>query len=133
MLGSSAVQLKKCCRRCLVHARQGLYVRVRSCLPHVRMQVPVMGPRPRLSLYSRQRIKILLRDGATIAEIVALKNEGILTCRQTVWRMKCHLETHNSIEPLPKSGRPTKGIYGPLRFMQRSSVVLALALALALA
>ena len=68
-----------------------------------------MGPRPRLSLYSRQRIKILLRDGATIAEIVdALKNEGILTCRQTVWRMKCHLEAHNSIEPLPKSGRPTK-------------------------
>ena len=64
---------------------------------------------PRLSLYSRERIKVLLRDGASIAEIVdALKKEDIITCRQTVWRLQRHLDAHGSITPLPKSGRPTK-------------------------
>ena len=36
------------------------------------------------------------------------KTKVSLPAGQTVWRMKCHLEAHNSIEPLPKSGRPTK-------------------------
>ena len=64
---------------------------------------------PRLSMYSRERIKVLLHDGASIAEIVdALKKEDIITCRQTVWRLQRHLDAHGSITPLPKSGRPTK-------------------------
>ena len=37
-----------------------------------------------------------------------LEKEGIVTCRQTVWRLKRHINTFCSINPLPKSGRPTK-------------------------
>ena len=63
---------------------------------------------PRLSMYAKERIQWLLEGGVTIADIVVtLKSEGIVTCRQTVWRFKQHLDEHNSIEPLPKSGRPT--------------------------
>ena len=38
----------------------------------------------------------------------ALKEEGIDTCRQTVWRLERHISTHGKLMPLPKSGRPTK-------------------------
>lgn len=65
--------------------------------------------RPRLTTYARQRIHALRKTGATTAEIVAtLKSEGIVTCRQTVWRFQQHVDEHTTIEPLPKSGRPTK-------------------------
>ena len=68
-----------------------------------------MARRPRLSMYSRERIKVLLQGGASISEIVnCLKSEGIITCRQTVWRFQCHLRTHGFTSPLPKSGRRTK-------------------------
>ena len=68
-----------------------------------------MGPRPRLSMYARERIRQLTREGTSAAAIVEeLKREGITTCRQTVWRIQHHLENHGVIEPMPKSGRPTK-------------------------
>ena len=38
----------------------------------------------------------------------ALQREGINTSRQTVWRLEQHIDTHGTIMPLPKSGRPTK-------------------------
>jgi hypothetical protein len=66
----------------------------------------VMGPRPHLSLYSREHIKALLQGGASTAEIVdTLKQEGIVTCRQIVWRFQCHFEKHGIVAPLPKLGR----------------------------
>ena len=37
-----------------------------------------------------------------------MRKEGISTCRQTVWRLERHIKTYGTIEPLPKSGRPTK-------------------------
>ena len=44
-----------------------------------------------------------------IQEIVrVLESEGIVACRQTVWRIQCHLQKHDSIAPLPRSGRRTK-------------------------
>ena len=68
-----------------------------------------MPPRPRLSTYSRQRIKVLLENGASTSDIVStLRREGVVTCRQTVWRFQCHMQRHQCIAPLPKSGRKTK-------------------------
>ena len=65
--------------------------------------------RPRLSLYARERIRKLTDGTSTVTDIVeALKSEGIITCRQTVWRIQRHIERHETIQPLPKSGRPTK-------------------------
>ena len=61
-----------------------------------------------LSLYGRERIQQLLSQGATVAKIVVILNEeGIETCRQTVWRLKQHINAYGSIQPLSKSGRPT--------------------------
>ena len=37
-----------------------------------------------------------------------LSKEGIITCRQTVWRLERHINTYGTIVPLPKCGRPTK-------------------------
>ena len=71
--------------------------------------------RPRLSTYARQRIRQLLSEGLTCSEIVAtLKQEGIYTCRQTVWRLENHIESYGMIAPLPKSGRLTKLTDGAL-------------------
>lgn len=68
-----------------------------------------MTSRPRLSMYARERIRQLTREGATVTQVVkTLKREGVITCRQTVWRIQRHIEEYGSIEPLPKSGRPTK-------------------------
>ena len=65
--------------------------------------------RPRLSLYARERIRQLLSGGRSYSEIVQiLKSEGIVTCRQTVWRLEKHINAHDTIIPLPKPGRPTK-------------------------
>ena len=65
--------------------------------------------RPRLSMYARERIWQLLAEGYTCSEVVtALKQEGIHTCRQTVWRLDGHIKGYGTIAPLPKSGRPTK-------------------------
>ena len=60
--------------------------------------------RPCLSLYARERIRKLTDGTSTVTDIV----EGIITCRQTVWRIQRHIERHETIKPLPKSGRPTK-------------------------
>ena len=65
--------------------------------------------RPQLSMYARERIKTLLVKGASVSEVVdELEKENISTCRQTVWRLKRHIDIHGTIMPLPKSGRPTK-------------------------
>ena len=34
--------------------------------------------------------------------------EGIHTCRQTVWRLDRHIKRYSTISPLRKSGRPTR-------------------------
>ena len=68
-----------------------------------------MPPRPRLSLFARRRAWYLLSEGNTCAAVVnQLRKEGIVTTRQTVWRLERHVRAHSCIEPLPKSGRPTK-------------------------
>jgi len=60
------------------------------------------------SLYARERIKILALNGATVSEILqALDKDGVVTCRQTVWRIIQHFKSHGHIQPLPKSGRCT--------------------------
>jgi transposase len=51
----------------------------------------------------------MIRGGASVAQVVrTLKVEGIITCRQTVWRLQRHIVEHGTVDPLPKSGRPTK-------------------------
>ena len=76
---------------------------------------------PRLSMYARKRIRQLTRVDATVAEILnALRKEGISTCRQTVWRMQRHIEEHATIEPLPKSGHPTKLSANALQLIKNS-------------
>ena len=65
--------------------------------------------RPHLSMYARERIQQLLSAGSTCTEIMtALRLEGIDTCRQTVWWLEKHINAYGTINPLPKSGRPTK-------------------------
>ena len=65
--------------------------------------------RPRLTMYARERIQQMLSEGSTCHEVAtALSQEGIHTCRQTVWRLERHIKAHGSVLPLPKSGRPTK-------------------------
>ena len=61
--------------------------------------------RPQLSMYVRERIKTLLVKGASVSEVVdELETENISTCRQTVWRLKRHIDIRGTIRPLPKSG-----------------------------
>ena len=51
----------------------------------------------------------MLSEDMSHADIVsALRLEGISTCRQTVWRLDRHIRVNGTIDPLPKSGRPTK-------------------------
>ena len=65
--------------------------------------------RPRLSLFARQRAWHLLSEGNTCATVVALlRKEGIVTTRQTVWRLERHVIAHGTIEPRPKPGKPPK-------------------------
>ena len=64
--------------------------------------------RPRLSSYVHERICCLLEDNTISETMRVLEREGIKTCRQTVWRLKRHIRTYNTIDPLKKSGRPTK-------------------------
>ena len=52
---------------------------------------------------SMERIRQLLY---TCSQVVM--QEGIRTCRQTVWCLEGHLKVHGTITPLPKSGRPSK-------------------------
>lgn len=60
--------------------------------------------RPCLSMYARERIRQLTHEGATVTQVVkTLKREGVITCRQTVWRIKRRIKESGSIEPLPKS------------------------------
>ena len=61
-----------------------------------------------LSSYARECIKILASKGASVLEIlIALDKDGVVTYRQTVWRIIQHINLHGSIHPLPKSGRRT--------------------------
>ena len=65
--------------------------------------------RPRLSLYGRQRAQQLFAKQYSIAEVLKeLSEEGITPCRQTLWRLRKHIADHGTINPLPKSGRPSK-------------------------
>ena len=62
--------------------------------------------RPYLSMYARERICNLAKDGLGTTEILLrLRKENIPTCRQTVWRLQRHIAI---IKPLPKSGHPKK-------------------------
>lgn len=68
-----------------------------------------LSQRPRLSLYARERIRRCLLEGKSVSVTVhVLESEGIDTCRQTVWRIRRHIRINGTIDPLPKSGRPTK-------------------------
>ena len=80
-----------------------------------------MTSRPRLSVYVRERIRQLTRVRATVTEILdALRKEGICTCRQTVWWIQRHIEEYGTIEPLPKSGHPTKLSANALQLIKNS-------------
>ena len=51
----------------------------------------------------------LPHKGNTCAAVVAmLRKEDIVTTRQTVWRLERHVRIRGTIEPRPKSGRPSK-------------------------
>ena len=76
---------------------------------HVSAELGEMPQRPCLSMFARQRAKHLLSEGSTCARVVCLlREEGVFTTHQTVWRLERHIRAHNRIEPLPKSGRPTR-------------------------
>jgi len=65
--------------------------------------------RPRLSMYTRERLRRCLLEGRSIAATLrVLDSEGVSTCRQTVWRIRRHIRISGTAQPLPKSGRPTK-------------------------
>ena len=67
-----------------------------------------MTRRSTLSSYARERIKVLASKGTSVSEIlIALNKDGVVTCRQTVWRIIQHLKSRGNIQPLPKSGRRT--------------------------
>ena len=68
-----------------------------------------MAITPRLSMYAREHIRQMICGDASVVQVVeALKAEGIITCRQTVWRLQQHIVEHSTVDPLPKSGCPTK-------------------------
>ena len=80
-----------------------------------------MSLRPRLSAFARQRIKHLLSEGNSVTQVVTiLGTEGIITTRQTVWRLDNHIKKHGHINPLPKSGRPTKLSAGDLEVIDNA-------------
>ena len=80
-----------------------------------------MSLRPRLSAFARQRIKHLLSEGNSVTQVVTiLGTEGIITTRQTVWRLDNHIKKHGHINPLPKSGRPTKLSAGDLEMIDNA-------------
>ena len=60
-------------------------------------------------MYARQRAQQLFAKQCSIAEVLEeLREEGITPCRQTLWLLRKHIVDHRIINPLPKSGRPTK-------------------------
>ena len=66
-------------------------------------------PRPKLSMYTRERVRIMTKDGFSTNKILqCLKNKNISPCRQTIWRQQKHIASHDTIKPLTKSGRPKK-------------------------
>ena len=59
-----------------------------------------------LSMYSRERVKQMIDNGASTREVMeSLQKENISIRRQTGWCLEC---THRTIEKLPKSGHPSK-------------------------
>ena len=74
-----------------------LYVRTYY---HMRYVLVIENSERRLSM---ERIRQLLY---TCSQVVT--QEGIRTCRQTVWCLEGHLKVHGTITPLLKSGRPSK-------------------------
>ena len=89
---------------------QAVRTNVRSYANLAGMDVAGSRMRPRrLSMYARERIRQLLSGGLSCSQVVdVLKEEDIHTCRQSVWRLKRHINTHGTLMPLSKSGRPTK-------------------------
>ena len=78
-----------------------------------------MTSRSRLSLYARQRAQQLLAKEYSIAEVLEeLRDEGITPCRQTLWQFCKHVADHGTIDPLTKSGRPTKVTSGVLQSIE---------------
>ena len=68
-----------------------------------------MRPRPRLPMYAREHVRQLSRRGGTVSKIAkTLSQEGIFTCRQNVWQMLQHIESHGTIRALYKCGCSTK-------------------------
>ena len=47
--------------------------------------------------------------------VTAVRHEGVNACRQTVWRLEKLTNTHGTIVPLRKTGRPTKLTSAALR------------------
>ena len=79
----------------------------KNCLPHVRTY----------HLWARALVYHCVADSAAkyfsemdhpSRSLMMLSKTKVSLPAERLWRMKCHLEAHNSIEPLPKSGRPTK-------------------------
>ena len=80
-----------------------------------------MSRHPRLSMFTRQRAMNLLSEGNTSTHVATLlRKEGINTTCQTVWRFEKHIRLHGCIEPLPKSGRPTKLAIGDLEAIENA-------------
>ena len=60
-------------------------------------------------MYARQRAMQLFEKQHNVSEVlIQLREEGITPCRQTLWRLRKHIENHGTFMPLPKSGQPCK-------------------------
>ena len=98
------------CARLSLRIRIPSYI-IRTYVPRANATIMAHGmanssslhrQRPRLSMYARERIRQLLSEGSTCVEVVtALRQEGIDTCRQTVWRLERHITVHGTVQPLP--------------------------------
>ena len=64
---------------------------------------------PKLSSDLRGKVISQLFQGVSIKKILmSLEQQGVAVSRQTIWRLRKHVQTHGSTSPLPRSGRPTK-------------------------
>ena len=75
----------------------------------------------RLSCDDRKQVICRLLQGASIKSVVlSYERCGERVCRQTIWRLLKHYHTHNTVLPLPRSGRPTKLTREVLDFIDRA-------------
>lgn len=56
-----------------------------------------------LSPYARQRVRVLMEQGAGVKETM----QCLFPIHQTFWWLKRHYNQHDSNEPLQSSGQPT--------------------------